>query len=142
MPQTKKDDTNDAVQILRQENSDLKKEVAQIRTLMGQMAQHLSAQGLLTPEEVRKEVPLEEQPWYIKPGSDRHAQLLGLIDDSESESGWGLSDPTVWGPVASAKFLQLVLDQKVNELESSVPQMQSVAPLSPHFAIPMWVPID
>lgn len=135
-------DARDPLEVLKAENAELKKEMGQVKTLMAQMAQHLSAQGLLTPEPVRAEIPLEEQPWFVRPGSIRHAQILGLVQDDDSESGWSLDDPTVWGPAASDKFLQLVLEQKLNELRSETPQMQSVSPLSPNYAIPMWVPTD
>ena len=132
----------DPIKTLQGENAALKKEMAQVKTLMAQMAQHLSAQGLLTPQEVRDEIPLEEQPWFIKPGSDRHASLLGLDADSESESGWRLSDPSIWGSAASQEFLRLILGQKINELEAGAPQMQSVSPQAPNYAVPMWVPTD
>lgn len=140
MAQSKNSSIN--VEDLHVENQKLRKEMAQVKSLMAQMAQHLSAQGLLTPEPVRDEVPLEEKPWYVKQGSERHAHLLDLVRDDSSDKGWKLSDPTVWGPMANSEFLTLILDQKINELTSSAPQMQSVSPLSPNFAIPLWVPID
>ena len=83
-------------------------------------------------------------PDYVEHGSDRHAGLLGLRkaekDDEPQLDGWALEDMTMWGPTATDKFLMLMLRQKVNELKSKPPKMQSEDPFAPAYAPPIWRP--
>jgi len=87
---------------------------------------------------------IKRNPDYVEHGSDQHASLLGLRkaekDDEPQLDGWALYDITMWGPVATDKFLMQMLRQKVNELKSKSPVMQSTDPRAPHYAPPMWRP--
>jgi len=84
----------------------------------------------------------ERNPDYVEHGSDRHAGLLDLKkaekDDDPQLDGWALADMTMWGPTATDKFLMQMLRQKVNELHSKPPVMQSEDPFAPHYAPPIW----
>ena len=86
----------------------------------------------------------KRNPDYVEHGSDRHAGLLGLRkaekDDEPQLDGWALTDLTMWGPTATDKFLMQMLRQKVNELTSKPPVMQSKDPFLPHYAQPIWRP--
>lgn len=81
---------------------------------------------------------------YIKHGSDRHAAFLGLVkaqkDDEPQQDGWALADITMYGPSARPEYLRRVLAQKVSELTTLPPEMQSDDPLAPNYAPPMWMP--
>jgi hypothetical protein len=83
-------------------------------------------------------------PDYVKHGSDRHAALLGLVpaekDDELQHEGWALGDLTLYGPMARPEFLTQMLKQKVNELCSPTPEMQSEDPSKPFYAPPIWEP--
>ncbi len=124
---------------LEAQNIVLAKEVAGLKAQMAELMVQLQqiGVGITADEKVR---PLEEQPWYIKPGSERHAQLLGLTEDPDSELGWKLTDPTTYGPTARPEFLAIILQQHVNELTTPPPTMQSKDPMAPNYAVPMWVP--
>jgi len=78
---------------------------------------------------------------YVERGSDRHAMVLGLVKDPGSEFGWKLADPTAYGPTATEVYLREVLRQKVSDLNTAMPTIQSEDPLSPGFAPPMWRPV-
>ena len=84
------------------------------------------------------------RPDYVKHGSDRHAALLGLKKaqdgDAPALKGYALEDITQYGPAASEKYLEAVLRQKVNELTTPMPAVQSDDPSKPHYAPPMFVP--
>jgi hypothetical protein len=86
----------------------------------------------------------KRNPDYVEHGSDRHAGLLGLRkaqkDDEPQLDGWALADMTMWGPTATDKFLMQMLRQKVNELNSKAPTVQSEDPFKPHYAPPIWRP--
>lgn len=81
---------------------------------------------------------------YVPHGSDEHAGLLGLVkaakDDVPQLDGWALADMTMYGPNATDKFLAQVLRQKVSELTSKAPEVQSENPMAPHYAPPIWKP--
>lgn len=83
---------------------------------------------------------------YIEHGSDRHAAFLGLVkakeDDEPQQDGWALADITMYGPSARPEYLRRVLAQKVSELTTLPPEMQSDDPLAPHYAPPMWMPSE
>ena len=87
-------------------------------------------------------LPLEERPDYIRRGSPEHAAFLGLIEDESSETGYRLADTTQFGPQVTDRYLYEVLRQKVSELHSETPPIQSDDPLAPNYAPPMWQPID
>lgn len=82
----------------------------------------------------------------IPHGSDGHAAFLGLIeaeeDDEPQLGGWALADITMYGPSARPEFLRRILAQKVSELTTPMPEMQSDDPRLPHYAPSMWVPSD
>ena len=86
----------------------------------------------------------KRNPDYVEHGSDRHASLLGLRkaekDDDPQLDGWALADVTMWGANATDKFLMQKLRQKVSELKSKAPAMQSIDPFKPHYAPPIWRP--
>ena len=88
--------------------------------------------------------PTGEQTDYVERGSDEHAGLLGLRkateDDTVTVDGWTFEDITQYGPTASVEFLKISLRQKVSELTSDLPEVQSVDPRAPHYAPPMWRP--
>lgn len=81
---------------------------------------------------------------YVAHGSDQHAEWLGLIkaeeDDEPQRDGWTLADITMYGPSARPEFLRRVLAQKVSELTTLPPVVQSDDPLAPHYAPPLWMP--
>ena len=84
----------------------------------------------------------EDRPDYIAQGSDKHATFLGLVKANEDETlacdGWTLLDSTLYGPNVTEKFLERILAQKVNELNTPIPTPQSTDPTAPHFAPVMW----
>jgi hypothetical protein len=81
---------------------------------------------------------------YVEHGSDQHAALLGLRkaeeDDTLVYQGWTLADVTTWGPTATPLFLKNILRSKVSELTTPPPVVQSVDPMKPGYAPPMWQP--
>jgi len=85
-------------------------------------------------------------PDYVERGSQQHAAFLGLIpaekDDEPQQDGWALADLTLYGPTARPEFLRRTLQQKVNELNTPMPELQSEDPRLPHYAPPMWRPDD
>ena len=94
---------------------------------------------------VRTRSPIRPtNPDYIERGSMRHAAFLGLIeaddDDEPQYEGWTLADLTLWGPTARPEFLRRTLKQKVNELNTEMPEMQSDDPSKPFYAPPIWTP--
>jgi hypothetical protein len=89
----------------------------------------------------------EQQPDYIEFGSDQQAAILGLKKaekgDDPQLDGWALVDITAWGPQAMADdkaYLREILRQKVSNLTSKPPQLQSDDPMAPHYAPPLQVP--
>jgi len=52
--------------------------------------------------------------------------------------GWALEDVTMFGPQVTDKFLEAYLRQRVNELTSEAPEIQSTDPFAPHFAPTLW----
>jgi len=86
----------------------------------------------------------KRNPDYVEHGSDRHAALLGLRkaekDDEPQFDSWALADITMYGPNARPEYLVRVLRQKINELKSKPPVMQSKDPFKPHYAPPIWKP--
>ena len=83
----------------------------------------------------------KDRPDYVERGSDRHAAMLGLKKAKDEElalEGWTLEDITQFGPSATKEYLTRVLEQKVNELTSPVPPVQSRNQFEPHFAPTMW----
>ncbi len=81
---------------------------------------------------------------YVPHGSDEQAGYLGLKkagkDDVPQLDGWALTDITMWGVTATDKFLMEKLRQKVSELNSESPKVQSDDPMAPHYAKPIWRP--
>lgn len=82
---------------------------------------------------------------YVARGSDEHAAMLGLrkateIDGEFVIEGWALDDITNFPPTATPEWLKRTLQQKVNELISPVPVMQSSDPRKPGYAPTMWDP--
>ncbi len=81
---------------------------------------------------------------YVEHGSDQHAGLLGLRKAAKSEKpqveGWTFEDITQFGSSASVEYLAVALSQRVKELTTPLPKMQSVDPRKPHFAPTMWDP--
>ena len=81
---------------------------------------------------------------YIAQGSDKHATFLGLVRANEDETlacdGWTLLDSTLYGPNVTEKFLERILAQKVNELNTPMPTPQSKDPTAPNFAPVLWDP--
>lgn len=79
---------------------------------------------------------------YIAHGSPQHAAFLNLKkatgkDEPLEHKGWTLADPTIYGPNARPEFLQAVLVQRVNELETA-PTVPPNAPAM--FTPPAQVP--
>ena len=91
-------------------------------------------------------VKKQANPGAIARGSDGHAAFLGLVkakkDDEPQLKGWTLADVTMWGPSATAEFLKRVLAQKVSELTTLPPEMQSEDSRLPNYAPTMWVPSE
>lgn len=94
----------------------------------------------------RDEIPIDPnvQTDFVAHGSDRHAFLLGLKkagdDDRLVVDGWTLEDVTMFGPACTIEFLEQFLLQKVNELNTEMPEIQSRDPREPNFAPTMWRP--
>ncbi len=128
-------------QALIEQNKLLAEQVALMKVELGSINKQLKQAGL-APQKPKVKKKLEEQPWYVKPGSDRHAYLLGLTQDEESDLGWRLQDVTSWGPAARPEFLEQILVQRVNELTAPIPVIQSEDPLAANYAVPLWVPSE
>jgi hypothetical protein len=81
---------------------------------------------------------------YVEHGSDQHAAMLGLKKAEDHDvpqvDGWALQDPTQFGPAARPEFIEQFLRQRVSELTTLPPVMQSVDPLAPNYAPPLWQP--
>ena len=81
---------------------------------------------------------------YVEPGSDLHAAILGLKKaedgDAYTHQGWALVDTTAFGPQATPAYIAEVLRQKVSELTSPLPEIQSDDPWAPGYAPPMIDP--
>lgn len=86
---------------------------------------------------------------YIAHGSDGHAAFLGLVKAKEDDEPrlkapdgtcWTLADVTMYGPVATPMYLRQTLAQKVSELTTLPPEVQSEDPRLPNYAPPMWTP--
>lgn len=93
-----------------------------------------------TTKQVRKPGPAGN--WdYVKPGSDRHAGLLGLRkatdEDELQHGGWTLQDINMWGPEAKDRFIMNDIRSRVNELTSEPPEIQSEDPGMPGYAPPL-----
>ena len=116
-------------------------QAAQIEALTRQVAGLLEAVGV--PAGPVRIAP-EDRADYIKHGSDRHATFMGLVfaekDDPFGYEGWKLVDRTIFGPNARPEFLTEVLRQKVSNLTSPIPTIQSDDPRKPHYAPKMIVP--
>ena len=78
---------------------------------------------------------------YVERGSERHAAILGLVADPDSPLKWKLADPTLGGPNATENYLREILRQKINDLTSPMPEVQSDDPWEPGYAPPMWLPV-
>jgi hypothetical protein len=85
-----------------------------------------------------------ERPDYVEHGSDEHAAVLGLqkaeedYRDGPKLNGWRLIDPWMFGH--DRRYQRYVLAQKVNELSTPFPELQSVSRRDPFFAPTMWMP--
>lgn len=90
---------------------------------------------------------------YIKPGSDRHAALLGLKRNTKEEvkereeAGfrvvkWKIEDITKFGVGVTDRYLEEVLKQKVNELEAKPIPVQSESVWQPNYAQRLWLPVN
>ncbi len=83
---------------------------------------------------------------YIEHGSDGHAAFLGLVEaengDEPQQDGWALADVTMYGPAATPQYLKQTLAQKVSELVTPPPEVQSDDPRLPNYAPTMWVPSE
>ena len=77
---------------------------------------------------------------YVPHGSDEQAGMLGLkkaeAHDEPKHNGWALQDVTMYRP----EYLEQILRQKVNDLTSKAPKVQSDDPMAPHYAPPIWRP--
>ena len=117
---------------------DLEKQVDELRKLLEQ-------RGIVVPE------PAESGPGpdYIEFGSAQHAALLGLVEATDEDEGLTIfTSPTsgrkfrlvdeneplrTYPAMDPDKSAQIVLRQKVNELEGGPPPVPDGAP-------PMWRP--
>jgi len=86
---------------------------------------------------------------YIEPGSDRHAAILQLKEAIETDiyvladtkgRKWALTDATAFGPQVTEAYLREVLRQRVAELGTSQPTIQSRDPFEVGYAPAMIVP--
>jgi hypothetical protein len=118
--------------------------VADLQARLAQLEGVLRSLGVSAPAEPEETMDPRERADYVERGSDRHAALLGIRKaDNEDElviDGWTLEDFTAYGPTVTQDFLRLVLRQKVNELTSKMPEIQSKDPLAPNFRPVMWTP--
>jgi len=92
-------------------------------------------------------VPVKERADYIGHGSEKHKLWLGLRDATKEEmeegrdvDGYMLRDITIFGLHVRPEFLKTLLQQKVSQLTSPVPVFQSMNPLAPNYAPPLWMP--
>ena len=120
---------------------ELEKQLEELRRVLAQ-------RGITAPESAKKEGP---PPDYVEFGSARHAALLGLVEVGEDDYVEGLE--TFTSPASQRTFrladeneplrtypamdpqksAQIILRQKVNELESGAPPVPEGAP-------PIWRP--
>lgn len=89
---------------------------------------------------------------FIEHGSEDHAGILGLEPCDKNDSTpykrqdkqgcwWRLADPYGYAGIgAEPEYIQEVLRQKISELDSSMPEIQSDDPFAPGYAPPMYVP--
>ena len=118
------------------------------RTTNAELAQEIAAlkadlKRLMGRTESRAEP--EEMIYTVLHGSDEHAAHLGLRKATEEDGdyvieGWTLDDITNYPPSVTPVYIKRILRQKVNNLISPVPVMQSRDPREPHYAPPMWDP--
>jgi len=119
------------------------KETSQLQKMQTRIEQLESALRQLTGTAPKPSEDPKERPDYVERGSDQHAALLGLKAAGGEEislDGWTFEDVTQYGPAATKDFLMATLRQKVSELTSPMPIMQSADPRRPHFAPPIWTP--
>ena len=101
------------------------------------------------PKDKRKGGEYGKRGDYVRPGSPAHADIL-LIREAEVEDGdlviedgegrkWALMDETAYGH-ATDRHLLRILKQKVNELTTPFPPVQSADRNAPHYMEPMWDP--
>ena len=86
---------------------------------------------------------------YVERGSEQHAAVLLLRPAQEGDAyvredsqgrKWTLIDTTTFGPQATEAYIREVLRQKVAELDTPMPAVQSDDPFAPGYAPPMWTP--
>jgi len=82
---------------------------------------------------------------YVEHGSDQHAALLGLQKAKESDKtqyeGWILADAAEYIRMdPTGRLEEYTLQQKVNELTTPLPEVQSESPQKPHYAPLRWDP--
>lgn len=116
-------------------NKQLQQQVDRLEDIVARLSGRLSPP---TPEPLRP----EDRADYIAQGSEKHAIFLGLINAPEGETleydGYTLLDSTLYGPNVTEKYLERILAQKVNELNTPIPVPQSKDPTKPHFAPTLW----
>jgi len=116
---------------------------SELEQLQDQVAKLQRQLGQLTGEYPKPDEP-DEQTDYVERGSDRHAGMLGLkkasAEDKPQVDGWALEDIVSYGPTVTPEFLDQLLQQKVNELTTEPPEMQSEDPLAQFFAPTIWQP--
>ena len=113
-------------------NKELQQRIERLEELLAAQSGRPAPPSIVKPE---------DRLDYIEFGSARHAEFLGLTEDSDSPVGWRLTDPTQYGAMARPEFLENILHQKVTELVSGKPPApQSVDRGLPNYAPPMWTP--
>jgi len=77
-------------------------------------------------------------------GSETHARLLGLrkeVDgDPFTHEGWALENPTQYGASAEPWFIKQKLAERVSELTTPMPVLQSEDRWEDNYAPPMFDP--
>jgi len=111
-----------------------------IEQLQGRIAELEKKLGRTEVEIIREPKNPKDRADYVERGSDQHAAFLGLrkadSDDENTRDGWALMDPFQFG--FNADFQAEVLRQRVGDLTSEMPTLQSDSRRDPFYAPKMW----
>jgi len=86
----------------------------------------------------------QTQPDYVEFGSEAHARMLGLREEIASDpfkcEGWALEDPTQYGASAQPWYIEQKLAERVSELTTPMPVLQSEDRWADNYVPPMFDP--
>ena len=82
----------------------------------------------------------KHRPGYrlVPHGSEEHAALLGLVKEG---TAYELADPTPYIQLdPTGRLESIITRQRVAELTTGFPKLQSDDPRKPNYAPPLWLP--